>query len=296
MATVMTLCVLALLCISSRALGLFPVTDTDHNPANHNQNFTGQELTRMRYDNSFNDPSNASLYIQSDLLRPQNRTRGQARALDLDALLGEPSNAPRQTGDRESRIINEKPSLNIQGFIPIVTLNKDQKRPESHTSIGHQSFLPHYEPPPPPPAATGHFDTIYGRPQEEPKFIGGALQGLASALRPKRKGYDGVPGHDCLCVPFYMCKNGYLESSTAKNYQNQHSDETVLKQQFAVAESEAQKNFADIPPQLSSFYQQHRPQDQYQASPTQLDHEKIDLPLDERSIDGKRNDTHDVSS
>jgi len=319
-----SLCFFGILCITSSAFGFFPRSDispSDEESSTHN--VTGQvELTKLRYDNNvFNDPNNASLYINypSELVEKvhHNQTREtRGRALDLEALLGEPTN-PKETGERESRIINDRPSMAIQGFIPIVTIGKDGRRPDS-TSYGHHSFLPHNQEQnhnQQPQMPTFHELPAYDRPPvEEPKFIGGALQGLASALRPKRKnGYDGgVVGQDCLCVPFYMCKNGYLESAAAKNSAGHFPsavNKNVLEQQYAEAESEANRKFAaaEIPPQLNSFYQQQnqnqKQNDQYQSSPSleTASYDPSNLPLDERSIDSHEmtpnssNDNGDVS-
>ncbi|KAI1292137.1 Serine protease 44 [Halotydeus destructor] len=336
-----------ILCATSVTVGWYTKSsDIPSKADGQNSTTSDSGLKKQRYDNPFSDPNNASLYINypTELFKKANDTREtRGRSLDLDALLGEPSQET-YTGDRESRIVNDpQPGLAIQGFIPIVSFdaNKKARYEKQQTHAGHQSFLPHNQPQQqhqphhqqhqpqhqphyqsnyvqpnhqtnhqPVYQPSGHHNFHQGQPdnhfQEEPKFLGGALQGLASAFRPKRKqGTDGIIGQDCLCVPFYMCKNGFLEN-TGKNSQpnnGQYATKEQIEQQFAVAASEASKNFGEIPPQLSSFVQQgahqgHRPQqngdhyesasshDSPQLSASQAAFEPADLPLDERQVDG----------
>ena len=191
-----------------------------------------------RFEANFNDENNASLYLpqvglskRSDsdssssatTVVPASLNETSGRALDIDSLLSgaASSNEQRDSGDRESRIINDGPKHEIQGFIPIISLKQSAPRapqPMPSAPIPHPGFqqFDSYESVlhPQPPGYPGFMG------QEPPKGVFGGLGAAIQSLKMKRKqSYDQqdlVPGRDCLCVPFYMCKSGFLET-TAKN-------------------------------------------------------------------------------
>lgn len=319
----LTLLMLALLVVISTAWDL----NHDFEPKTNSsqKNF---ESRFTRYENIFNDDNNASLYVGNPFSRrsgdvkdepkPANETTG--RALDLEALFGE-SSLDHQTGDRESRIVNEKPKINIQGFIPIITMDKTQR--------GHMQNQQQPQPVYSPSSSQDSFETQPVFSQNNPSYgyagpehgkqafggIGAALQNLAVFRPLKRKfgssGYPQeqlTPGVDCLCVPFYMCKRGFLETSTAKNsfgnpnLNQQQPSEEFIRQQFAAAQTEAASNFASA--SLSSSYNQDSspgsslPQPSSSQPGASYD---MNIPVDERSIDSERNinfpnnDTQEVS-
>ncbi|RWS06563.1 hypothetical protein B4U79_12276 [Dinothrombium tinctorium] len=229
-----------------------------------------------RDDFVLSDPENASLYFDYSKNSHRSESSRAPRALDLDAFLGD---APKKKaiGTRQSRILNDdnpKNKLAIQGFIPIVTLgqqseptNSKPEKPEQETNDDPYS---------------GSAEHGFAGPQDA-KYIGAALQNFAATLSGKAKrklGYEpgfnnGFDNRECICVPFYMCKNGFLET-TSKNYGTQPPTPEAYEESLLNAQSELQKH--SIPAHLSSFYEQQK----YLQNNGQ--HE---LPLvDERSFDG----------
>lgn len=271
-----------------------------------------------RYENIFNDENNASLYFGNpfskrkgdvkDEPNPTNETSG--RALDLEALFGE-SSIPSESGERESRIVNEKPKINIQGFIPIISVDKSQHQsPQSNPQPVFNPNLSQESYESQPVFSPNNPSYSYAGPEngKQAQFggIGAALQNLA-VFRPLKRKYGSAgypqeqltPGVDCLCVPFYMCKRGFLESSTAKNNmgnfnQHQHGQgqpsEEFIRQQFSAAQAEASSNFASapLPSNLNSFSNQDSSPGSSLPQPSSSQPEgsyDMNLPLDERSID-----------
>ena len=298
-----------------------------------------------RYNSNFNSDNNASLYLprfniarrsddsdESTTVVPAAANETSGRALDLDALLkgSASSTEERDSGDRESRIINDGPKHEIQGFIPIISLKQSAPRSPPVAPIPHPGYEPQFDSyesvaqgfPQPPPGYPG-----FG--PEPPKGVFGGLGAAIQSLKMKRKqGYeqaDMVPGRDCLCVPFYMCKSGFLEGTAknaAPNYMQaqpqQHQSpsqsqatynslnqgsKAYFDQQVAAAQAELA---ASIPPNFNPFNQmtgsqqtsQRNQQQQHSASYAQpqstlsypqpvYDASNLDqsLPLDERSID-----------
>lgn len=321
---ILTISMLSLLVAISTAWDLHHDIESKTNSSQ--KNF---EPRFTRYENIFNDENNASLYVGSpfsrrsgdvkDELKPANETTG--RALDLEALFGE-SSSDSQTGDRESRIVNEKPKINIQGFIPIITVDKSQR---GH--VQNQQPQPVYSP-------SSSQDSFESQPvfsQNNPSYgyagpehgkqafggIGAALQNLAVFRPLKRKfgspGYPQeqlTPGVDCLCVPFYMCKRGFLESSTAKNSfgnpnQQQQPSEEFIRRQFTAAQSEATSNFASASLPSNNFFNQDSSPGSNLPQPSSSQPEAsydMNMPVDERSIDHDSersinfNDTQQVSN
>ena len=279
---------------------------------------TGQRLLDKkftRFENLFNSDQNASLYFPrlDDFRRrtdeeeptttttsnsssvspaPMNETSG--RALDLDALLGTSSKTQeRNSGEREGRIVND-PRPEIQGFIPIISLKRPEQQSISPPQPVYQTspVMDSYE-------SQSSFPGYAG--PEQAKQAGGVFGGIGAALqnfRLKRKqgfgGSDMIPGQDCLCVPFYMCKKGYLEGMTAKNAQGSLSGQGMynalnsgskeyLDQQVAAAQSELA---ASIPSNFGlQVSNQQQQQQQQQSTASYESYDPSNLPLDERSID-----------
>jgi hypothetical protein len=292
-----------------------------------------------RFDSNFNSENNASLYVprfnfarrsddaETTTVVPAGINETSGRALDLDALLkasASSSEDERDSGDRESRIVNDGPKHEIQGFIPIISLKQSAPRaPPPPAPIPHPGFqsFDSYESvsqafPQPPPGYPGFNPGYIG--EAPPKRMFGGIGAAIQSLKMKRKqGFENsdlVPGRDCLCVPFYMCKNGFLEtigknsapnfspqqlpqsasqSQAAYNALNQNSKE-YFDQQVAAAQAELA---ASIPPNFNPFNQQtsqrNPQQQQFSSSSSQsypqpvYDASNLDqnLPLDERSID-----------
>lgn len=292
-----------------------------------------------RYNANFNSESNASLYLpRFDFARrsddadpttvvPASANETSGRALDLDALLkgSASSTEERDSGDRESRIINDGPKHEIQGFIPIISLKQSAPR-SPPAPIPHPGYQPQFDSYETAAQSFHHQQPVYpGFGQEPPKRMFGGIGAAIQSLKMKRKqGYDQVdlvPGRDCLCVPFYMCKNGFLEGSAknaapsnfgqqqppyqsasqsqaAYNALNQGSKE-YFDQQVAAAQAELA---ASIPPNFNPFNQmqgsseqstsQRNQQQQHHSSSASFPQPVFDssnmdqsLPLDERSID-----------
>lgn len=164
---------------------------------------------------------------------------------------------------REGRIINSDETgsnLAIKGFIPIVGINNekhDSIYDKQSPAIKKYEHIPQY-----------HHQHVAG--PGDQRFIGAALQGLAATLggNPIRKqGFGGsnlnsfnANAPDCICVPFYMCRNGYLDQSKQAKNSVASSLDTAQSTIKAVS----------VPPQLNvnSFNQ-----------------DQTYLPIDERSND-----------
>ena len=263
-----------------------------------------------RFQNVFNNDRNASLYLprldtfrkrsdvevettttESSSSPPASLNDTSGRSLDLTALLSSSS------GDtREGRIVND-PKPEIQGFIPIISLKKPEPQFQQHqpqpvyqTSSQMESFESQSYP-------------GYAGPEQAKQANPGVFGGIGAALqnlRLKRKqgfgGSDLIPGQDCLCVPFYMCKKGYLEGMTAKNAHStmsgqgvynalSNSNKDYFEQQVAAAQSELA---ASIPSNFGlqvSNSQRNQQQQQPVESASYETYDSSNLPLDERSID-----------
>lgn len=174
------------------------------------------------------DSSNSTSTSSTTTASPSNVTSElygdvQERSLQL-------SDMPRQ-----GRIINDE-KISIKGFIPIVGLSEDsvkssgsERKPERMDGLSYmEKYMKNAM------ASSSNGDGQYSSGQvqdnlpqhvaqpEDQRFIGAALQGLLGNMGGIRKsGY----GHkapspinrksDCVCVPFYMCKNGYLSQSAS---------------------------------------------------------------------------------
>lgn len=171
------------------------------------------------------------------------------RMLDLDALLGDHASSRAnkersQTGNRQSRFINSSPTfdlggssgkrLHIQGFIPIVgvrdvtesgqdELGEQFKQPKRHqpqvpelsyaqSSIGHASFVGVQR------YLNSGDQTSQDMGQTKSSSV---IENIKKPIKKLTGSYFGneVSSHQstsqrCFCVPFYMCKNGYLSNSS----------------------------------------------------------------------------------
>lgn len=131
---------------------------------------------------------------------------------------------------RQGRIINDD-KISIKGFIPIVGLGEDAvKEPSKYGDKSPQidsNFFEKYL------KNMGTFMNV-GKDQteipqhmaqpEDQRVIGSALQGLLGNVNSFRKPNLFMKQtinrkSDCVCVPFYMCKNGFLvEQSSPELY------------------------------------------------------------------------------
>jgi hypothetical protein len=244
--------------------------------------------------------------------------------LDLDVLLGDKSQ--RQfSGSRQSRILSDDdkgtPNMAIQGFIPILSIapnhnkvDKDKNKTPHKLDLdaNNNEQINAY---------AGQTESGYAGPQDG-KFIGAALQNLASKIsgKPRRKyGQDNGQQGDCVCVPFYMCKKGYIESSMAKNFNGQfqqnyqglqHGHQGIQQNHQAFQHNhqglhhnhQGVPSHHQIPNQLSGYEatiasaQQeinNANLNQYYQSESQNTPQEYPL-VDERSIDGSNKNKNEV--
>lgn len=136
---------------------------------------------------------------------------------------------------REGRILNDD-KISIKGFIPIVGLsgdsgssgnnNNNDKKNQDSASIQsqlEQSFIEKYFKNMQKQANNGDNGDPQAQQQQYPqhvaqpedqRFFGAALQGLLSNVnslkQQKQQGFRRGGTGDCVCVPFYMCKNGFV--------------------------------------------------------------------------------------
>lgn len=234
------------------------------------------------------DSSNSTNNSSTTTASPSNATS------ESTALYGDVQERSLQLSDlpRQGRIINDE-KISIKGFIPIVGLSEDsvkssgsERKPERMDGL---SYMEKYMKNAMTSSSNGDGQYSSGQlldnlPQhvaqpEDQRFIGAALQGLLGNMGGIRKsGY----GHkqpsinrksDCVCVPFYMCKNGYLSQSA-----NSQSSPIDLSSMYG--------NMA---------YEQRRGDDQavaassavntYKAPAGSNDDQSPYLPINERSID-----------
>lgn len=255
----------------------------------HSSHQTFGGFQRSDDENNTTDVMSLDLF---DQLNYQNRSNDSiseysgrsAKMINFDDLLNGKSEHNSFQDNREARIINNEKDSNlaIKGFIPIVGFGKDKhdseeesNKPEENSELQHylsQSYPQglHY-------GNSHHLNSPQhiSRPEDQ-RFIGAALQGLAASLsqKPIRKqgfgnepiNYGFNPNDGCVCVPFYMCKNGYLTETAKNSAQKSPNIETAQS----------------IINQFSTPMQTLRPQQQqkYQNS-NQFDYP----PIDERSTD-----------
>ena len=304
--------------------------------------------------------------------RPTNETMGRSSAsYGLDELVNPKDDKEGRIMNADDELVLEKPRMNIQGFIPVVglagaalgsaaVLNSAQKRQRDshqrvysssdHSFVERFSSRPNYM-----PLGSSQFNpanlinqhqnqyqtTRFGQPpRPERRRFSSTLQNLASSLTgsvnklTKRKqvvDYSSF-AQECICVPFYMCRSGFIEQ-TAKNQPgagqtfqmreyNQYRDQSFYEKQLHEAQAELNKYYSptQIAELMAGLNQQERsPQaavqtvgssgEQYQESQrnyatinsnTNSNSESssssdLELPINERSIDGKQN-THFMDS
>lgn len=144
---------------------------------------------------------------------------------------------------RQGRIMNDD-KISIKGFIPIVGVGEDAAKDQNKPS--HQQQQPQID------AAfiekymknmgalmgqdgkgqladdVSQFPQHVAQPEDQRRFISSALQGILGNVNSVRKPFLGRPQvnrkSDCVCVPFYLCKNGYLttEPSSSELYPMYH--------------------------------------------------------------------------
>lgn len=231
--------------------------------------------------------------------------------LDLDALVGDlaASRANKErslTGSRQSRFLNQHPSLEvsggkrlqIQGFIPIVGVkdvaddvssvaiepnaSDDQHRPNSanelpyaQSSLGHASFgVQRY---------LSNDQQAAASQQVDAKFSGASV--VDSLKRPIKKltsymqvdqNAQQAAGQNCLCVPFYMCKNGYISESSLGKSQIQQMIAQQQQQQQAAASPQIEMKSGQLMPQRQVSPTEAQKEPQYADSY---------VPVDERSFE-----------
>lgn len=120
---------------------------------------------------------------------------------------------------RQGRILNDE-NISIKGFIPIVGLTggNENKNTNIQSQSGTTERSPNnYD-------DGGNFPKYQAGPEDQ-RYIGAALQGLIGNMgsyRPSQllKPQQPPPINrksDCVCVPFYMCRNGFITGSQTTN-------------------------------------------------------------------------------
>lgn len=126
---------------------------------------------------------------------------------------------------RQGRILNDE-KISIKGFIPIVGLGEDSVKDKNKDQENlMEKYMKNMA------SMMGNADNgqstdgqsnsqQFSSSSEDPRYIGAALQGLLGNVGSIRKsGYGLKPQgitrkSDCVCVPFYMCKNGILSDNS----------------------------------------------------------------------------------
>ena len=152
---------------------------------------------------------------------------------------------------RQGRIINDE-KISIKGFIPIVGLASTNDKLSSNNGDDNRNIDKRNNQ----PSLSSYDDNVDHEsiPQhqagpEDQRFIGAALQGLignfaggnmvGSIQRPiSNQQQQSILQRkiDCICVPFYMCRNGFLVGSAIDPYNNlnqqRKNDQQQQQQQF----------------------------------------------------------------
>lgn len=239
--------------------------------------------------NSKNEPASQSM-----------TSARNGRMMDLDALVGDfaASRANKERnldkhGERQSRFmsnldIGQGKRLHIQGFIPIVgvkdvtgedqdeqeeQLQRQKQRaalaqsaaelPYAQSSIGHATFgVQRYL----------NIEAPSQQQQQQAKFSGATVvetlkKPIKKLVRYSGKELEqaGSQQANCICVPFYMCKNGYISDP---NFQQQQQQQVEMKSGQLIT---GQQQLAR-PPGNSYNYMQQQYTDSF-------------APIDERSLD-----------
>lgn len=302
----------------------------------------------------------------NDSSKPTNETMGRSSGnYGLDELVNPKDDKEGRIMNADDELVLEKPRMNIQGFIPVVglagaalgsaaVLNSAQKRQRLYSdhsfaerfSTGGQQSRPNYM------LSQNHFNPAslmnaqqnqyqasrFGQPpRSERRRFSSTLQNLASSLTgsvnklTKRKqvvDYSSF-AQECICVPFYMCRSGFIEQTAkaqagaGQTFQmreyNQYRDQSFYEKQLQDAQAELNKYYSpqQIAELLAGLNQQERsPQtssaggsEQYQESQRNYattnsnsnsnsessGSSDLELPINERSIDGK-DTTHFLDS
>lgn len=121
---------------------------------------------------------------------------------------------------RQGRILNDE-NISIKGFIPIVglTSSNENKNTNIQQQLGTTERSPNnYD-------DGGNFPKYQAGPEDQ-RYIGAALQGLIGNMSPFNRPNQLLKPQqppinrksDCVCVPFYMCRNGFITGSQTGSY------------------------------------------------------------------------------
>jgi hypothetical protein len=315
--------------------------------ANNASLYLGEAFERLT---SINSSESKSEWSKSSDKKPANSTSGRSgRELDLDALLTG-SVKQHEVGERESRILNDPPSgMAIQGFIPVLGLGAvaaagaaSLASSSNAHSLVQQSFQKH----------ASHVPYGYPYPKQTGSAISHRLQALASSFSPinklNRRRYQapspapssaslqsldyGQFAQQCTCVPFYMCKAGYIEQERSNSAPpNQYgpimrmhqAESSQMPPQSSLQSSQLAALMAQAEQQYQMQQQQQQQQQNHhsnhfnhqQRAPTSAASESLqsmyanpnsessagsnpdlELPIDERSVDGRDKTQFDAES
>lgn len=297
-----------------------------------------------------------------------NDTMGRSSSYGLDELMNGRDVKEGRIMNADDEGVLERPRMNKQGFIPVVGLasaaigsaaaigsvaSSSQKRQRLFSSdnsfverFSNQQSIPNFM------SNQNQFNPAHlmsqhnqyqlnrfsGHQPERRRFTS-TLQNLASSLsgsvnkltRRKQVVDYSTFAQECICVPFYMCRSGFIEQ-TAKNQPgagqtfqmaqyNQYRDQSFFEKQLQDAQAELNRYYTpqQITELLAGLSQQERSQlnlantqsnsEQYQESQRNYatvnsnsnsdsnsnSESNLELPINERSIDGKQN-THFLDS
>lgn len=319
-------------------------------------------------DQSNDDKKMEDLKNAKESFKQGNDTMGRSSSnYGLDELINSKDDKEGRIMNADDELVLEKPRMNIQGFIPVVGLagaaalgsaaainSASQKRQrlysdsysERFSSSAQQPSLPNfmlnqnqYNPTNLMSQQNQYQQTRFGQPpRSERRRFSSTLQNLASSLTgsvnklAKRKQVVDYStfATECICVPFYMCRSGFIEQ-TAKNQPgfgqtfqmaqyNQYRDQSFFEKQLQDAQSELNKYYTpqQISDLLANLNHQERSQntqagqtssssnEQYQESQrnyatinsntnSNSESSDLELPINERSVDGKET-THFLDS
>lgn len=150
----------------------------------------------------------------------------------------------RSLGDspREGRIINDD-KMTIKGFIPIMGLADDSSKPKPSNEEKYlDSYMKNMAGNPTSDSNNNDqqqalIDLYNNLPQhvakpEDQRYIGAALQGLLGNSNLLSKFQKPSRKSDCICVPFYMCKNGRVIESSGNDMSAIYQQQQQTQQQF----------------------------------------------------------------
>ena len=213
---------------------------------------------------------------------------------------------------------------NSQQSIPNFMLNQNQFNPAHLMSQHNQYQQTRFSGQQPRPERRRFTSTLQN--------LASSLSGSVNKLTKRKQVVDySTFAQECICVPFYMCRSGFIEQ-TAKNQPgagqtfqmaqyNQYRDQSFFEKQLQDAQAELNRYYTpqQITELLAGLSQQERSQlssmntqsnsnsEQYQESQRNYatvnsntnsnsnSESDLELPINERSIDGKQN-THFLDS